>query len=209
MKRTLVAAASLIGFASAAGAATLAVTPTNTADIPQSTFVPGETIVFRVDGNSEGLPGWVLEGRIIRLTAGGTAFGADQSQMFQTVNPLLVGAGFGDPMNQVEPSGQPVLPISETFLGHVSLVAGAPCSYTTAWTGLNFFGIGDYTFIGIRFVHDRAGADGGGPLRFGPARAGIRSGAARATVSGSPTRAAPENSAAQRRESGRERGDAR
>jgi hypothetical protein len=29
----------------------------------------------------------------------------------------------------------------------VSLVAGAPGSYTTAWTGLDFFGVGNYNSI--------------------------------------------------------------
>src|SRR4029453_1680521 len=108
--------------------------------------------------NSEGASTSQIAGRMIWLYAAGTAIASDQSQMFQLLGPLLVGLGFGDVMNQVEPSGFAVTPISETFLGHVSLVAGAPGSYTTAWTGLDFFGVGDYTFLGIPFVSTRAEA---------------------------------------------------
>jgi hypothetical protein len=130
-----------LGFVTAAGAATLTVVTTNGADVVQDLFIPGETVVLRVDGDSEGAEGNSMTGLLRWDTAGGTAFAATQTQMFQFVYPPWYGTGFGGVMNQVEFSGNFVQPITPVFLGTVSLIAGSPGIYPVTWDGsLSFFG---------------------------------------------------------------------
>jgi hypothetical protein len=106
-----------------------------------------------VDGNAQGAVGIGIFGRLVWKPAGGTAFAASQSQMNALVLPLLVGAGFGDVMNQIEPpigeTIQAVPPIDQHFVGTVSLIAGTTMgAYTVRWTSeTNFFGVGYFSGV--------------------------------------------------------------
>src|SRR5688572_23620129 len=65
MKRTLVVAAAVIGFATSASAATLTVFTTNYSGVAQNTFGYGETLLLKVTGDSQGGTDNAIEGRLV------------------------------------------------------------------------------------------------------------------------------------------------
>jgi hypothetical protein len=65
MKRTLVVVAAVVGFATAASAATLTIASETTSAVATTTFLQGDTIVLRVSGDPQGASAQSTAGTIV------------------------------------------------------------------------------------------------------------------------------------------------
>jgi len=146
MKRTLVVVAAVVGFATAAGAATLTAFTTNAANVVQNTFLVGETILLKVTGDATVFtPDLAIQGGVTWNPAVAAQAGATtQGSWLPAQGALPNGAGFSYVFSQT--SGAAQAPINAIDTSVVPLIATAlGVSNVTMQVGsvLDFFGIYD------------------------------------------------------------------
>jgi PEP-CTERM motif len=123
MKRTLVVVAAVVGFATAASAATLSVISTNTLGIAQNSFAPGETIILRVTGDSQGGSTNAIHGELAYNGAITTTIDLQVDTVLPIVSPDIIGDGLSVVFDQVAASPQTAITNPSTFL--LTLIADA------------------------------------------------------------------------------------
>jgi hypothetical protein len=130
MKRTLVVVAAVVGFATAASAiGTFSVISTDTSNSAKSTFLVGETIVLRFEGNANGGLAAGIFGAISYSGAITDFVSNSQTPMFNTVAGLLNSddgtTGVSYMFNQLNSAGTPVDPLTQQQIALTTLTATA------------------------------------------------------------------------------------
>lgn len=142
MKRIMIAVVAVVGFATAASAATLSVVS------DQASYNVGDTITLTVTGDSQGAPTTQIIGRL-DMTAGlTTSVGATQTPHTSfggglpwSQGILVNGADFQTVFNQL--GGVSPFPVDQLQIATATLVASNIGTVNVTWNGnLDFFGVG-------------------------------------------------------------------
>jgi hypothetical protein len=140
MKRTLFVMAVVLGFATAASAATLSVVSN------QASYNVGDTITLSVSGDAQGATSYGLIGRLLFDGSKATVVSITENSVgtnFLTSGAPANGVGFAEAFNQINLLGGTAnnLPAGNPF-STVTLTATAPGVVTFDWSNsLDFFGI--------------------------------------------------------------------
>jgi len=140
MKRTLVVVAAVVGFAAAASASTLSVFTTNALNVAQTSFLPGDTILLKVTGDSAGgAESGAIQGQLFWNGAVTNSVSVAQGNWYGTLlNPAL-NDNSGYAFNQSDPRNAGVSIATSV----ITLVADAVGVSNVTWGGsyLIFFDI--------------------------------------------------------------------
>lgn len=143
-KGTSIFVAAVMGFATAAGAATLTVYTTDASNVARDTFYIGETFLLKVTGDSQGGSDDDIEGRLVWDPALTTTLGATQGNWLPTHGSLFPADGGALAFNQTSGSPQPAINPVDTSV--ITLVADA--------IGTSQIGIDAYADDGTPFALD-------------------------------------------------------
>jgi hypothetical protein len=140
MKRTLFVMAVVLGFATAASAATLSVVSN------AASYNVGDTITLSVSGDAQGATSYGIIGRLLFDGSKVTAVSYTENSVgtnFLTSGQQTLGAGFVEPFNQINLAGgtATALPAGNPF-AVITMTATAPGTVSFDWSNsLDFFGI--------------------------------------------------------------------
>jgi hypothetical protein len=145
MMRTLVAVAAVVGFATAASAATLNVFTTDTSDVVKNTFVVGETILLKIAGDAQGNLDNAIHGEVqYNAAITSTVPGAStQPGWFGNPGVMFTADGLSVAFDNNSGTANPVAPNIQTGTSVIRLVADALGVSPVTWGGttLDFFSI--------------------------------------------------------------------
>lgn len=153
MKRTLVVVAVVVGFATAASAATLTVFTSDASNVVRSSFAIGETILLKTTGDAAGGLDNAIHGELVYDGAiTNTVPGAStQGDYFANKGVLFTADGISVAFDQNSGGAVGIAPTNQVQTGVITLIATALGVSQVNWGGttLDFFDIYSYQSGGI------------------------------------------------------------